>query len=98
MNKLTRTLWNLIPLGALALASVEAQTVSTPNNGTEVFAFGPGALPAFGETITVPLNANPNLQSFTFDGSASDNNSSFAYKTYIYAYNSTTNMETGSAL
>jgi hypothetical protein len=64
---------------------------------TTVQSFGPGGDSVFGQTLTATATENV-LNRFTFTSISSVNNLSFNYQTYIYAYNTGTNMETGAAL
>jgi hypothetical protein len=88
----------LLALSAAGLLSIHAQTVTISTTATSTTEpFGPGGSAAYGQTLTVPVNATT-LQSFTFTGVTSLTASSFNYNTYVYAYNVGTSMEVGPAL
>jgi uncharacterized protein YhjY with autotransporter beta-barrel domain len=91
---------SVFSLGAalhLSLAGfAAAQTITVPANSSDA-AWGPSNSYSFGETITVPVGSDQ-LQSFSFAGLNTIAGGDFDYKTYIYAFNTSTSQVVGSAL
>jgi outer membrane autotransporter protein len=87
----------LILFAAVSSTSL-AQTVTTPDD-TNYNAWGPGSIgdQAYGESFTVPSGSGQ-VQSFTFTSLSSQNSQPIDYKTYVYAFDSSTDTASGAAL